>query len=157
MFGISVFRIVKRGGQIAFAGENDANGKTKKVIDRAHPAGIAAGQIIVDGDQVDAAAGKSIENDGGGGGESFALTGFLLGDLALVKSQAGQQLDVERTHLQGPDGRLAGESENFGQDVVEVRPVFEVVFELLDLDGKVFVLEFLRPGLVIVNLLDQNE
>ena len=100
---------------------------------------------------------KSVKNDGGGGGESFALSRLLFGDLALVKGKTGQQLDVERPHGEGPNRGFASESENFGQDIVEVCPVDEVVFELLDLDGKVFVLEFLRPGLVIVNLLDQNE
>src|SRR3989344_838987 len=157
MFGISVFRIVKRGGQIAFAGENDANGKTEEVVDRAHPAGVATGEVIVDGDEVNAAAGKSIENNGGNGGKSLAFSRFLFGNLALVESQAGQQLDVERTHLQSPDERLAGKGKNFGQDIVEVCPVDEVVFELLDLDGKVLVLEFFSPGLVIVDLFDQNE
>ena len=41
-----------------------APGEPEQVVDRAHPLGVAAGEVVVDGDDVDALAGERVEADG---------------------------------------------------------------------------------------------
>ena len=43
-----------------------ADGDAERVVDRLHPIGVAAGQVVVDGDEVDAVAGERVEEDGAG-------------------------------------------------------------------------------------------
>ena len=42
-----------------------ADGEAERLVDRAHPVGVAAGQVVVDGDHVDALAGERVEHHGG--------------------------------------------------------------------------------------------
>ena len=72
--------------------------QAEELVDLAHPQRVAAGQIIVDGDDVHALAGERVEVDGHGGGEGLALAGLGLGDLALVQHDAAHYLHVEGPH-----------------------------------------------------------
>ena len=91
----------------------------EEVEDRAHPLRVAPGEVVVDGDDVDAAAGHRVEDGGQRRDEGLALAGPHLGDLALVEDGAAHQLDVEVAHPERPLHRLAGHREDLGQDVVE--------------------------------------
>src|SRR3990167_5056015 len=101
------------------------------MIDRTHPAGITTGKVIVDGNEVNSPPRQGVENDGGDGGKSLALTGLLFGDFPLMKSDAGHELDVEGTHLQGANGSFTGEGKDLGQDVIEVGSAFKLIFGFL--------------------------
>ena len=57
----------------------------EEVEDRAHPLRVAPGEVVVDGDDVDAAAGQRVEDRGQRRDEGLALAGPHLGDLALVE------------------------------------------------------------------------
>ena len=91
----------------------------EEVEDRAHPLRVAPGEVVVDGDDVDAAAGQGVEDRGQRRDEGLALAGLHLGDLALVEDGAADQLDVEVAHPERPLHRLAGHREDVGQDLVE--------------------------------------
>ena len=91
----------------------------QEVEDRPHPLGVAAGEVVVDGDDVHAAVGDRVEDGRERGHEGLALAGPHLGDLALVEHDATDQLDVEVAHPEGPNHRLAGHREGLGEDVVE--------------------------------------
>ena len=93
----------------------------QEVEDRAHPLRVAPGEVVVDGDDVDAPAGQRVEDRGHRGDEGLALAGPHLGDLALVEDRGADQLDVEVAHPERPLHRLAGHREDLGQDVVEGR------------------------------------
>ena len=41
-----------------------ADGEAERLVDRAHPVGVAAGEVVVDGHQVHALAGERVEHDG---------------------------------------------------------------------------------------------
>ncbi len=43
---------------------DDADREPEELVDRAHPGGVALGEVIVDGHDMDAAAGERIEIDG---------------------------------------------------------------------------------------------
>ena len=91
----------------------------EEVEDRAHPLRVAPGEVVVDGHDVDAAAGQRVEDRRQRRDEGLALAGPHLGDLALVEDRRAHQLDVEVAHPERPLHRLAGHREGLGQDLVE--------------------------------------
>ena len=64
----------------------DASGRGR--VELAHPLGVAFGQIIVDGDDVNAAPAECIEIDRKRGDQRFAFAGLHFGNLALVQNHA---------------------------------------------------------------------
>ena len=101
--------------------DDDADGEAEELVDLAHPLGVALGQVVVDGDHVDAVAGEGVEIAGEGGDEGFAFAGLHFGDLALVQDHAADELHVEVAHLHGAPAGLADHGKGFGQNFVERR------------------------------------
>ena len=87
--------------------------------ERAHPLGVAAGQVVVDRDDVHALAFERVEVGGQGGDQRLALAGDHLGDVAAVEDHPAHELDVEVPHVEEPPARLAAGGERLGQQVVE--------------------------------------
>jgi hypothetical protein len=98
-----------------------------------HPLTVAFGQVVVDRDDVDAVAAQGIEVGGQHTGQGLALTGLHLGDVAEVQGGATHHLNVERTLVEHPPGRLAGHRVGLGQDVVERRAIGDALLELVGL------------------------
>ena len=65
------------------------------VVDGAHPLRVALGEVVVDGHDVDAAAGEGVQVGRQRGDQRLALARLHLGDLALVEHNAAHDLDVE--------------------------------------------------------------
>ena len=103
--------------------------RPEAVEDRAHPLRVALGQVVVDRDHVDAAAGHRVERRGQRRDEGLALAGLHLRDLALVEHDRAEQLDVEGAHPQLAPADLAGGREDLRQRVVE--HVLEVAYVFL--------------------------
>ena len=87
----------------------------EEVIQRRVPAGVAPGQVVVDGHEVRAASFERIEIQRQGRDQRLAFTGLHLGDPALVEHDAADQLDVEVAHAEGPLRCLADHRERLGQ------------------------------------------
>ena len=85
----------------------------------AHPLAVALGQVVVDGDDVHALAGQRVEVGRQHAGQRLALTGLHLGDVAQVQRRGAHHLHVEGPLVEHPPGRLAGDGERLGQQVVE--------------------------------------
>ena len=98
---------------------DDADRHAEEAVDPAHPLRVAAGQVVVDGDDVDALACERIQVGGQGRHERLALAGLHLGDPALVQHRAADQLDVEVAHVEHAPSGLADDGERFRQEVVE--------------------------------------
>jgi len=81
--------------------------------------GVATGQIIVDGDDVNALAGNRIEVGRQGGDQGLAFTGTHFGDLPVVQDHAADQLDIEVAHAEHPLARLTDDSKSLRQKIVE--------------------------------------
>ena len=106
-----------------------ADRHAQKVIHLLHPQGVAAGQVVVDRDHMDALApggvavlvtrGERVEYHRQGGGESLAFTGLHLGDGPVVQDHPADQLDVEMALLQRALGRLARERKAFEEELVQ--------------------------------------
>ena len=96
-----------------------ADGHPERVVERAHPLGVATGEVVVDGDEVDALARERVEEDGQGRGQGLALAGLHLGDRAGVQHHPADQLHVVMALAERPLARLAAERERLRQQVVE--------------------------------------
>jgi hypothetical protein len=114
---------------IVEAVDDDADGQPEEIIDLAHPFGVAAGEVVVDGDDVDALAGQRIEIDRQRRHQRLAFAGLHLGDVALMQHHAADQLDVEMPLAEGALGRLAHGGEGRNQDVVERLAIGELKAE----------------------------
>jgi len=98
---------------------DDADGEAEEAVDLAHPLGIALGEIVVDGDDVDAVAGERVEVARESGDECLAFAGLHLGDLAGVEDHAADHLDVEVAHTDDAAAGFADDGEGFGEKIVE--------------------------------------
>ena len=74
--------------------------QAEEIVERAHPLGVAFGQVIVDGDDVDAAPGERVQVDRQRRDERLAFAGAHLGDVAFVQHLAAHDLHVEVAHAQ---------------------------------------------------------
>ena len=109
--------------------DDHAGGQAEEAVDLAHPVGVAAGEVVVDGDDVDALAGERVEIDRKRRDQRLAFAGLHLGDVALVQHHAADQLDVEMALAEGALGRLAHGGEGRHQEVVERLAVGELLAE----------------------------
>ena len=114
-------------------GDDGADLEPEEPVELAHPLGVALGQVVVDGDQVDAATGERVEVRRERGDEGLALTGLHLGDPAEVQRGAAHDLDVEVPLTERALARLAHGGERLGEEVVEVLLLLVVVVDLVEL------------------------
>ena len=89
--------------------QDAADGQAQKPVNRAHPFAVARRQVIVDRDDMHAAAGQGVEINRQGGDQGLAFAGGHFGDLALVQGDAADQLDVKGDHL--PFQRMAADDD----------------------------------------------
>src|SRR4029077_9566831 len=74
---------------------DDPGRKAEEMINAAHPFGIAAGKIIVDGDDMDALAFERVEIGGECRDKGLAFPGAHLGDRALMQNHPANELNIE--------------------------------------------------------------
>ena len=110
---------------------DDADREAEEVVDLSHPFGVALGQVVVDGDDVHAAAGERIEIDRKRGDQRLAFAGLHLGDLAFVQDHAADQLHVEMTLAERALGGFAHGGEGRHQNVVERGAVGDLLLEFV--------------------------
>jgi hypothetical protein len=65
----------------------------------AHPLRVTPGQIVIDGDQVGAAACQCVEVERQSGNQGLAFTGSHFRDLSLVQHHAADELHVVGDHV----------------------------------------------------------
>ena len=88
-------------------------------VERAHPFHVAAGQVVVHRDDVDALAFQGVEISRQRGDERFAFAGDHFGDVAAVQDHAADQLHVVMPHAEIAAAGLAADGEGLDQQVVE--------------------------------------
>ena len=124
-------------------------------VQATHPLGVALCQVVVDGDDVHALAGDSVEVAGERGNQGLALARLHLGDMALVQRHGADQLDVEVTHAQHALGRLAGDGEGLGKHGIERLAVGVALAEQVRLLFELLLVHLLIGGLEGVDLINQ--
>ena len=134
---------------IVEAVHDDADRKSEKFVDLPHPFGVALGEIIVDGDDMDAAAGERVEIDGERGDQRLAFAGLHLGNPALVQHHAADELDVEVALTKRALAGLAHGGKSRHQNVIRRCPLRHLLAKLIRaraqrLVGELFQLLFQR-------------
>ena len=117
-----------------------ADGQAEEVVDFSHPLRVALGQVVIDGDHVDAAPGQRVQVDRQGGDQGFAFAGLHLGNRARVQHHAADQLHVEVTHVERAPAGLAHHGEGLGQNIFQKlvfrRAPLVIVFQALQAFGQ---------------------
>ena len=117
--------------RVVEAVHDHADRQPEEFVDLPHPLGVAFGEIVVDGDDMNAAAGQRVEIDRERGDQRLAFAGLHLGDPALVQHHAADELDVEMALAERALAGLAHGGESRHQDVVERRALGQLLLELL--------------------------
>ncbi len=118
---------------------DDADGHAEEAVDLAHPFRVAAGEVVVDRDHVDAFAFEGVQVGGERRDQRLALAGLHLGDLAFVQDGATDELDVEMPHVQHTTAGLAHDGEGLGHQVVDGFAVGDPLTELGGFAAKLVV------------------
>ena len=95
----------------------------------AHPLCVAAGEVVVDGDDVHALAGEGVEVCGERCDERLAFARLHLGDAPLVQADAADDLHMIMFELEHAPGGLAHDGKGVVQDGVERFAPREALFE----------------------------
>ena len=130
------------------------DGHAQVLVDAAHPLGVALGQVVVDGDDVHALTGDSVEIAGQRGDEGLAFAGLHLGDVALVQRHGADELYIKVTHAHGALGSFAHGGKGLGEHVVERLAVGVALTELIGLGAELLLGHLLKLGLKTVDLVD---
>ena len=126
---------------------NHADRHAEEAVDAAHPFRVAAREVVVHGDDVNALAGERVEVGGQRGDERLAFAGLHLGERAVVQHHAADQLHVVVPHLQHAASGFPHHREGFGKKVVERLAVGEAGLELRGLAAQLLVAERLDASL----------
>ena len=135
---------------------DDSDAHPEEPIEASHPLRVAARQVVVDRDDVDALAFEGVQVSGERGDERLAFARFHLGDLAAVQDHAAHQLDVEVAHVEHAPSGLPHHREGFDQQVVERLASRDALAELVGLRAQLFVGERLDFRFERANLGDQR-
>ena len=118
---------------------DQADAQAQEAVHLAHPLAVAAGQVVVDGDDVHALARQSVEVGGQHGHQGLALTGLHLGDAPLVQDDAADQLDPEGAHAQYAPAGLPHGGEGLRQDAVQILAVLQALLEFVRFGAQLLV------------------
>ena len=138
------------GGHIV---DHQADGQAQEAVDLAHPFAVALGQVVVDGDHVDALAGQGVEVDGHGGHQGLAFTGLHLGDAGAMQHDAADDLYRVGFQAQHTPVGLAADGKGLGQQIVQGLALFQTVAEFIGLGTQLLVGELLHLGVQVLHLL----
>src|SRR5262249_31254799 len=110
---------------------DDADGKTKEIVDLSHPLRVAFGEIVVDRDDMHAASRDRVEIDRKSCDQRLAFAGLHFRNLALVENHAADQLNVEMTLTERALRGLADRSEGRNQQLIERGACSDLLLEFL--------------------------
>ena len=130
-----------------------SDGKTKELIEMAHPLTVALCQVIIDSDHVDALSCESVEVNRESSHEGFTFTCLHLSDTALMKAHTADELNIKMAHAENTARCLAADRKSLRQDIVQSLSGFKSVLELLCISGKRSVAEVRKTCLKTVYLI----
>ena len=93
-------------------------GKTEVSVELAHPLGVTASEVVVDGNDMNAVACKTVEVCGEGSNKSFTFTCFHLGDTSLMKNDSADNLNGIVLHTEHSVACLTANSKCVGKNIV---------------------------------------
>ena len=111
----------------------------RKRVDPVHRRGVAGGEVIVDGDDVDALSCQRVEVDRQRRHQGLAFTGLHFSNRFFVQDHAADQLDIERPQPKRTPRGFAGNGEGRNQEVVQRLAVCQLLAEFHGLCSQRFV------------------
>ncbi len=136
---------------IALRVNDDARLQSEKSVETPHPLRVAAREVVVHRDDVDAFAFERVQVRGERRDERLAFARFHLGDATLVEHHPADELHVVVTHLEDAAPRFTTRGERVDEDVVDLRAVVDLLFELDRPSFELLVRELLHLGLEVVD------
>ncbi len=118
---------------------DDAYGQAEEFVQRTHPVGIAASEVVVHGNHVNALAGQCVEVDSQRTDQGFTFTGTHFRDLTFVQGHAADQLDVEVAHAHDALARFTSDSKGFREQLIEGLAFGYAGLELFGLGAQLLV------------------
>ena len=131
-----------------------ADGHAEALVDRAHPVGIAAREVVVDRHDVHALAGECVQHHGQRRGQRLALAGPHLGDRAVVQDHPADHLHVEVAHLHRAATDFAHEREGLREQLDQVVAVARALTQRVGVGPQLCVVEQFELGLPGIDPLD---
>ena len=128
--------------------------QAEETVKLPHPFRVAAGEIVVHGDDMDTLALDRVKIGGQRRHQRLALARAHFGDLAAMENDTAYHLHVEMPHAEHADRGFAHGRERFGQDVVQRLAVFQLLAELVRLGLQLFIGQSLKLLLQRVDLID---
>ena len=125
------------------AGDHQADGQTHVTVDLAHPLGLVFGQVVVDGDHMDAPSRQGIQITGQDGNQCLTFAGLHLGDPTLMQDNAADELHRIGPHTQHPVCRLPDGGEGLRQQIIQGFAVLQPLLELGGLAPKLLLAQSL--------------
>ena len=119
--------------------QNQTDTQAEEAVNLAHPLAVALGEVVVDGDDMNALAAERVQVRRQGRHERFTFTGLHFGNTSLMEDNAADDLHGEVLHAQHAPARLAADGICVGKDVVKVFALGQSVFENLRLAAKLAV------------------
>ena len=132
--------------------KNASDRKTQETVNRSHPFGVASGQIVVYGNNVNPFAGQGIQIGRKGGGKGFAFAGLHFRDFSLMKHHAADQLSIEVAHVQGANRGLPYGCKCFREQIIQGFALFNPLLEAQGLGFKFIVAEGFHGGFKGIDL-----
>jgi hypothetical protein len=134
--------------------DDDPDAEAKPIVEPPHPLGVAAREVVVYGNQMNALAFESVEVDRQGGDEGLTFTRLHFRDGPAVQDHAAHQLNVVMTHAQDTTAGFTTDRKRLELDVVQRSAVIEFFFELPRLGLEFRVAELLDASFQRVDLSD---
>ena len=110
--------------------DNQTDRQPQEAVDLAHPLGVAAGQIVVDGDNVHTLAGQGVQVGGHRGHQRLAFTGLHLSNAGAVQHNAADNLHRVGLHAQHTPVGLAADGKGLRQQVIQRLALGKALLEL---------------------------
>ena len=79
--------------------QNATDCQAEEFVNRSHPFAVARRQVIIDGDDMHAAASEGVQINRQGGDEGLAFAGRHFRDLPSMEGDAANELDVKGNHF----------------------------------------------------------
>ena len=98
---------------------NAADFHAENFVERAHPIGVALGEVVVDGGEVGTLALERGKVERQRGGERFAFAGLHFDDRVVMDGGAAEELHVEVPHVESTPASFAHECEGLDEQAIE--------------------------------------
>ena len=114
-------------------------GETHETVNLAHPFAVTACKIIIDGNDMNTFARKTVEICGKGCNESFTFTRSHFGNSSLMKNDTADNLHGEMLHAEHAPRCLAAGGKCFGENIIKSFAVCKTLSEFGSFRLKLFV------------------